>query len=248
MNYIMEELKYFEDLINNYQINEVTMNSILDIKKLSDSLNDYEKQFLWKNFESKFNSIIQKFIELDIIVDSDIKDLREYPKNIINILKNTIYEMIKIEKNQDKLNELNKLYTILLREHIEEEDKQEEFEDEIEYLYEILDEKFKWLDDNENFIQLSELLEKISNEICEGVLRYVDQKKQFYTEYLKGYDTLYVKNYVRSFLLHNFNNIFNEACLDVLDQNNIKDEHQIKTIISLYYDYTKSYTKTLLLN
>ncbi len=242
----MEELKQLEDSINNYQINEVNMNSILGIKKLADSLNDYEKQFLWKDFESKFNSIILKFIELDIIVDSNIKDIKEYPKNIINILKNTIYEMIKIEKNQDKLNELNKLYTILLREHIEEEDKQEEFEDEIEYLYEILDEKFEWLDDDDDFIQLSELLDKISNEICEGVLRYVDQKKQFYKEYMKGYDLIYIKNYTRSYLLHNFNNIFNEACLDVLDQNNIKDEDQIKAIISLYYDYTKSSTKKLL--
>jgi hypothetical protein len=242
----MEELKQLEDSINNYQINEVNMNSVLGIKKLADSLNDYEKQFLWKDFETKFNSIIQKFIELDIIVDSNIKDLREYPKNIVNILKDTISELLKIEKNQDKLNELNKLHTILLREHIEQEDKQEELEVKINYLYEMMDDKFEWLDDNEDFIQLTELLEKISNEICEGVLRYVDQKKLFYIEYLKGYDTLYIKNYVRSFLLHNFNNIFNEACLDVLDQNNIKDENQIKTIISLYYDYTKSITKTLL--
>jgi hypothetical protein len=101
---------------------------------------------------------------------------------------------------------------------------------------------------NEEFIKLTELLEKISNEICEGVLRFIDQKKEFYKEYLKGYDLIYIKNYTRAYLLHNFNDIFNQACLDVLDQNNIKDEQQIKTIISLYYDYTKSYTKTLLMN
>lgn len=244
----MEELKQLEDSINNYQIIDINMNSILGIKKLADSLNDYEKHILWKDFETKFNSIIQKFIELDIIVDSNIKDMREYPKNIVNVLKDTISELLKIEKNQNKLNELNKLHTIILKEHIEQEDKQEELDVKINYLYELIDEKFEWLDDNEDFIQLTELLEKISNEICEGVLRYVDQKKQFYKEYLKGYDTLYVKNYIRSYLLHNFNNIFNQACLDVLDQNNIKDEDQIKAIISLYYDYTKSYTKILLLN
>jgi hypothetical protein len=138
----MDELMQLENSISTFCIKEVNMNSILAMKKLADNINYYGKKFLWKDFENKFNSIIQKFIELDIIVDSNIKDLREYPKNIVNILKNTIYEMIKIEKNQDKLNELNNLYTILLREHIEEEDKQEEFEDEIEYLYEILDKKF----------------------------------------------------------------------------------------------------------
>jgi hypothetical protein len=189
-----------------------------------------------------------RFIELDIIVDSNIKDIKEYPKNIINIFKDTISEMQKIEKNQDKLNELNKLHIILLKEQIEQEDKQEELEAKINYLYELMDEKFEWLDDNEEFIKLTELLEKISNEICEGVLRFIDQKKEFYKEYLKGYDLIYIKNYTRAYLLHNFNDIFNQACLDVLDQNNIKDEQQIKTIISLYYDYTKSYTKTLLMN
>lgn len=244
----MEELKQIEDSINRYQIKDVNMNSILAMKKLADNINDYEKKFLWKDFENKFNSIIQKFIELDIIVDSNIKDLREYPKNIVIIMKDTISEMLKIEKNQDKFTELNKLYTILLKEHIEEEDKQEELENNLEYLYEIMDEKFDWLDDNEDFIQLSELLEKISNEICEGVIRFIDQKKQFYKEYMKGYDLIYIKNYTRAYLLHNFNNIFNQACLDVLDQNNIKDKDQIKTIISLYYDYTKSSTKILLLN
>jgi len=244
----MDELKQLENSINTFCIIEVNMNSILDMKKLADNINDYEKKFLWIDFEKKFNSIKQKFIELDIIVDSNIKDSKEYPKNIVNIFKNTIYEMIKIEKNQDKLNKLNNLYTILLREHIEEEDKQEEFEDEIEYLYEKLDKKFGWLDDDEDFIKLSELLDKISNEICEGVLRYVDQKKHFYKEYMKGYDLIYIKNYTRAYLLHNFNDIFNQACLDVLNQNNIKDEYQIKTIISLYYDYTKSYTKTMLIN
>ena len=84
--------------------------------------------------------------------------------------------------------------------------------------------------------------------IKENQTAFLDQKKQFYKEYMKGYDLIYIKNYTRSYLLHNFNNIFNEACLDVLDQNNIKDEDQIKAIISLYYDYTKSYTKILLLN
>jgi len=242
----MEEQKQLENSINTFCIKEVNMNSILAMKKLADNINDYEKKFLWKDFENKFNSIKQKFIELDIIIDFNIKDPREYPKNIVNILKNTIYEMIKIEKNQDKLNKLDNLYIILLREHIEEEDKQEEFEDEIEYLYEILNKKFEWLDEDDDFIQLSELLDKISNEICEGVLKYVDQKKQFYKEYMKGYDLIYIKNYTRSYLLHNFNDIFNQACLDVLEQNNIKDENQIKTIISLYYDYTKSNTKSLL--
>lgn len=244
----MEELKQFTESINSYEIQQVNMNSILGIKKLADNINNFEKQYLWKDFETKFNSIILKFIELDIFVDSNIKDIREYPKNIVIIMKDTITEMQKIETSQQKLEELKTLQIALIKEHIEQEDKQEDLETKIEYLYELMDEKFEWLDDNEDFIQLSELLEKISDEICEGILRFVDQKKQFYTEYLKGYDILYVKNYIRSYLLHNFNNIFNQACLDVLDQNNIKDENQIKTIISLYYDHIKSNTKMLLLN
>ncbi len=244
----MEELKQFRESINSYEIQQVDMNSILGIKKLADNINNFEKQYLWKDFETKFNSIIIKFIELDIFVDPNIKDIREYPKNIVIIMKDTIAEMQKIEKNQQKLEELKNLQTVLIKEHIEQEDKQEDLETKIEYLYELMDEKFEWLDDNENFIQLSELLEKISNEICEGILRFVDQKKQFYTEYLKGYDTLYIKKYIKSYLLHNFNNVFNQACLDVLDQNNIKDENQIKTIISLYYDHIKSNIKLLLLN
>ena len=77
----MEELKHFEELINNYQINEVNMNSILGIKKLADNFNDYEKQFLWKDFETKFNSIMYRFIELYIIVDSNIKYITD--NNII---------------------------------------------------------------------------------------------------------------------------------------------------------------------
>ena len=244
----MEELKQFTESINSYEIQQVNMNSILGIKKLADNINNFEKQYLWKDFETKFNSIILKFIELDIFVDSNIKDIREYPKNIVIIMKDTITEMQKIETSQQKLEELKTLQIALIKEHIEQEDKQEDLETKIEYLYELMDKKFEWLDDNEDFIQLSELLEKISDEICEGILRFVDQKKQFYTEYLKGYDILYVKNYIRSYLLHNFNNIFNQACLDVLDQNNIKDENQIKTIISLYYDHIKSNTKMLLLN
>ena len=242
----MEELKQFTESINSYEIQQVDMNSILGIKKLADNINTFEKQYLWKDFETKFNSIIIKFIELDIFVDPNIKDIREYPKNIVIIMKDTIAEMQKIEKNQQKLEELKNLQTVLIKEHIEQEDKQEDLETKIEYLYELMDEKFEWLDDNENFIQLSELLEKISNEICEGILRFVDQKKQFYKEYLKGYDTIYVKKYIKSYLLHNFNNVFNQACLDVLDQNDIKDEQQIKMIISLYYDHIKSSTKILL--
>jgi hypothetical protein len=242
----MEELKQFEDLINNYEIKEVNMNSILGMKKLADSINNFEKKILWKDFENKFNSIIQKFIELDIIIDPSLKDIKEYPKNIIIIMKDTIFNYIKKDLYKNKLEELNKIHTDLIKEYIEQEDKQEEIEASTNYLYDLIDEKFDWLDDNEEFNNISELLEKISKEICEGILKYIDRKKQFCSEYYKEYDELYVKNFIKSYILHNFNDIFNQACLDVLDQNNIKDEDQMKLIISLYYDYTKSTTKMML--
>ena len=111
----MEELKQFTESINSYEIQQVDMNSILGIKKLADNINTFEKQYLWKDFETKFNSIIIKFIELDIFVDPNIKDIREYPKNIVIIMKDTIAEMQKIEKNQQKLEELKNLQTVLIK-------------------------------------------------------------------------------------------------------------------------------------
>ena len=54
----MEELKQFTESINSYEIQQVNMNSILGIKKLADNINNFEKQYLWKDFETKFNSII----------------------------------------------------------------------------------------------------------------------------------------------------------------------------------------------
>ena len=63
----MEELKQLEDSINNYQMIDVNMNSILGIKKLADSLNDYEKHILWKDFETKFNSIGKNMYSLRLM-------------------------------------------------------------------------------------------------------------------------------------------------------------------------------------
>ena len=242
----MDKLQEFEDLINNYEIKEVNLNTILGLKKLTDNINNFEKLTLWKDFETKFNSIMEKLKKLNIIVDSNMKDFKEYPKNIIIIMKDTISHSIKIESDKEKIVELNKIHTNLIKEYIEQEDNQEELETVTNYLYDLIDKKFEWLDDNEDFNKISELLEKISKEICEGILKFIDQKKQFYSEYYKGYNKLYINNYIKSYILYNFNNIFNQACLDVLDQNDIKDDNQMKMIIGLYYDYTKSSTKMML--
>ena len=255
----MDKLKQIEDSINDYEIKEVNLNTILGLKKLADNITNFEKLTLWKGFETKFDSIIEKFNKLDIIVDSNMKDFKEYPKNIIIIMKDTISHSIKIESDKDtishsikiesdkeKIVELNKIHTNLIKEYIEQEDNQEELETLTNYLYDLLDKKFEWLEDNEDFDKISELLEKISKEICEGILRFIDQKKQFYSEYYKGYNKLYINNCIKSYILYNFYNIFFQACLDVLDQNNIKDDNQMKMIIGLYYDYTKSSTKMML--
>ena len=37
--------------------------------------------------------------------------------------------------------------------------------------------------------------------------------------------------------------MFDQVCLDVLDANGIKEEADIKKVISLYYDYTKQMIK-----
>ena len=276
-----QQFEKFKDSISNYEIKEVNLNSILGIKKLSDNITKYEKLVLWKNFSDQYDNIILQFKKLNIPVDSNIKDFKEYPKNIILIMKETIHSTIKIESNKEiesnkniesnkeiesnknieseqlkstKINELIKLNVDLSREYIKQEDDQEDLQDKTCYLFSSIDEKFEWLDDNEDFIKISDFLEKISEEICNGVIKFIEEKRQFYSDYFEesfknetNYNSkIYVNNFIKSYLLSNFNDIFNHACLDVLDQNNIKDEEQIKQIIDLYYDHTKDSTKIML--
>ncbi len=255
-----QQLKNFEDSINNYEINDINLNSILGLKKLSDNIIKYEKLYLWKPFLNKYDELSNEFNKLNIPVDSNIKDLKEYPKNIILLMKETINSSLRVESNQEKINQLKKLNVDLTKLYIQQEDFQENVQDETAYLFEAIDYKFEWLDDNEEFEKIAELLEKISQEICNGVVKFVEEKRQFYSDYFEesfkkekkeenpiGFNSkIYVNNFIKSYLLSNFNDIFNQACLDVLDQNNIKDENQIKQIIDLYYDYTKNSTKLML--
>ncbi len=255
-----QQLKNFEDSINNYEINDINLNSILGLKKLSDNIIKYEKLYLWKPFLNKYDELSNEFNKLNIPVDPNIKDLKEYPKNIILLMKETINSSLRVESNQEKINQLKKLNVDLTKLYIQQEDFQENVQDETAYLFEAIDYKFEWLDDNEEFEKIAELLEKISQEICNGVVKFVEEKRQFYSDYFEesfkkekkeenpiGFNSkIYVNNFIKSYLLSNFNDIFNQACLDVLDQNNIKDENQIKQIIDLYYDYTKNSTKLML--
>ncbi len=260
-DYLMEQqLTKFEEAINNYEIKDVNLNSILGLKKLTDDITKFEKLMLWKSFSPGYDVIIQKFEKLNIPVDSSIKDFKEYPKNIILIMKETICSALRVESNEEKTNELKKLNVDLTREYIEQEDLQDEIQEKTYYLFCTIDNKFEWLDDNEDFNKISELLEKISKEICNGVVNFIEKKRQFYSDYFEesykkenkedkpiGFNSkIYVNNFIKSYLLSHFNDVFNQACLDVLDQNNIKDEEQIKQIISLYYDYTKASTKLML--
>lgn len=255
-----QQLKNFEDSINNYEIKDINLNSILGLKKLSDNIIKYEKLYLWKPFLNKYDELSNEFNKLNIPVDPNIKDLKEYPKNIILLMKETINSSLRVESNQEKINQLKKLNVDLTKLYIQQEDFQENVQDETAYLFEAIDYKFEWLDDNEEFEKIAELLEKISQEICNGVVKFVEEKRQFYSDYFEesfkkekkeenpiGFNSkIYVNNFIKSYLLSNFNDIFNQACLDVLDQNNIKDENQIKQIIDLYYDYTKNSTKLML--
>lgn len=255
-----QQLKNFEDSINNYEINDVNLNSILGLKKLSDNITKYEKLMLWKEFLPKFKDITGRFEKLNILVDTNLKDFREYPKSIILIMKESISSALRVESNKEKIDELTTLNVDLTREYIEQEDNQEDLQILTLYLFDLIDEKFEWLDENEEFNIISELLEKISKDICDGVVKFIDEKRKFYSDYFEesykketkeekpiGFNSkIYVNNFIKSYLLSNFNDIFNQACLDVLDQNNIKDQDQIKQIIELYYDYTKDSTKLML--
>ncbi len=254
------QLLKFEDAINSLIIEDVNLTSILELKKLSTNITKYEKLYLWKPFLNQYDEISSRFEKINIPVDPNMKDLKEYPKNIILIMKETVSSALKVESNQEKINQLKKLDVDLTKLYIQQEDFQEAVQDKTSYLFEAIDYKFEWLDESEDFEKIAELLEKISKEICDGVVKFVEEKRQFYSDYFEesfkketnqnkpiGYNSkIYVNNFIKSYLLTNFNDIFNQACLDVLDQNNIKDENQIKQIIELYYDYTKNSTKLML--
>ena len=240
--------------VENFKIEKVTLDSILEYKSLFDSINKYILVKCWDSFKKDLNNL-----ELDnygIKIESNI--YTEKPKNAILLIKDKITSLKRIETNETTLSNLTKLNVELTKLYVKYEDLEEELDESFHELYNMIDEKFEWLEEDEEFIQISELLEKISQEIYKGVENHVNQKRQFYLEYFSETfkkqankdvninSEIYVSNYIKNCILNNFNDIFNAACLDVMELNNIKDQDQIKKIINLYYDYTKQTTKLML--
>jgi len=94
---------------------------------------------------------------------------------------------------------------------------------------------------------------KLSPEEIHEKLGFVDYKEYFKQQFenvgnrpININTELYINNFIKNYILNNFNDIFNQISLDVIELNDIKDEDEIKKIISLYYDYTKQNTKLML--
>lgn len=256
------KLKEIEDNIKQYESKIdvlIDINYVLKIKLLADDIRQYELGVCWEYFESDIKSfdLDKKLEENNIKLSSDIFDKKESPKNIILMIKNVVNTHKKIIEGEDR-KELDDFNVELSKLYIKHEDYQDEIEDKTTYLYELIDTTFSWLDDNEEFIKITDLLDKICNEICDYMTKHIGHKRTFYEEYfnqkfqeasnnLPGVKIeLYVSNFIKHYLFINFNAIFNQICLDVLESNGITDETHIKNIITLYYDYIKQNTKLMM--
>jgi hypothetical protein len=196
-----------------------------------------------------------KLSEYGIELYKDLFDKNDYPKNIIMTIYEQVSLVLKMEFDNNKKENLNILLANLSNMYIVYEDAQDELQNETNYLFEMIDEKFSWLDNDEEFIQIAELLEKIAKEVCGKIQSHIEEKRKFYVEYIETRYKLnsgesipyklnfYVANYIKSYMLKNFGGMFDQVCLDVLDANGINEESDIKKVVSLYYDYTKQMIK-----
>jgi hypothetical protein len=247
------DLKSIEKAIGEFKMVEITLDSVLQFKNLSNKISIEEKRLLWENFP--YNVSLLKLSEHGIVIDKELYDTNDYPKNIIMTIREKVSSVLKIETDDNKKENLNMLLANLSNMYIVYEDAQDELQNETNYLFEMIDEKFSWLDEDEEFILIAELLEKVSKEVCAKIQAHIEEKRKFYVDYIEttyklnsGQDISfwsknYVGNYIKSYILKNFGGMFDQVCLDVLDANGIKDESDIKKVISLYYDYTKQMIK-----
>ncbi len=246
-------LTQLANAISNYKMVEVNLQSVLGFKKLSNSIELEIKRVLWDNFE--YNLELLKLNDFSIKLDKELLDRNDYPKNIVLIIREKVYSVIKMEQDENTKIRLKKLVTNLENLYIEYEDAQEELEEKTNYLFNMIDEKFQWLDNDEEFEKIAELLEKISKEICDKIKTHIELKRKFYTEYvettfkiktdqdLSNYSKQYVNNYIKTYVLKNFGGMFDQICLDVIESNGITEQNDISSIIGLYYDYTKLMVK-----
>ena len=232
---------------------EVTLDSVLKFKTLAHKITDKEKSLLWENFNE--NIKLLKLPEYKIELEKELMDIKEYPVAIILAIRQKVSAMIKIEQDEGKKAGLNQLKIMLENMYIQYEDAQDELQLETNYLYDLIDEKFAWLDEDDEFIQIAEKLEKIASEICQRINRLVESKEKFYLDYIEttyklnsgqsmtDFSKIYVDNYIKNYIGKNFGGMFDQVCLDVLEANGITDEADIKKFIGIYYDHTKQTVK-----
>ena len=247
------DLKSLEQEIKTFKMEEITLDTVLKFKNLSTKIQEKEKSLLWENFKENINLL--KLSDYQIEIEKDFMDTKEYPTAIILGIRQKVSAMINIESDENKKENLNKLRIALTNMYIQYEDAQDELQLETAYLYDLIDDKFSWLDEDEEFIEIAELLEKITTEICVRIKAHVDAKYKFYSEYIEtafklnsgqsmlDYTKFYAENSIKNYIGKNFGGMFDQVCLDVLEANGITDESDIKKFVGIYYDFAKQTVK-----
>jgi hypothetical protein len=247
------DLKSLEHEIKTFKMDEVTFDTVLKFKNLSQKIEDKIKSLLWENFNTNINLL--KLSDYQIKIDNKLMDTKEYPTSIIIAIRQKVAAMIKIEQDDSKKAKLKNLKTKLDNLYIQYEDAQDDLQTETNYLYDLIDEKFSWLDEDEEFIEIAELLEKISQEICGKIKSHIKDKHKFYSDYVEtlfkleseqsmsNHNKIYVENYIKTYITNKFGGMFDQICLDVLEANGITEQSTINKFISIYYDHTKQIVK-----
>ncbi len=256
---LVDKLKEIEEQINRFNMDSINIKSILEFKNLHNLITNYELEVQWKEFNIELENLILNHLDkLNIKLESNMWEPTEKPKNQILLLKEKVLALMKVELDKTKIDTFKNLNIVLSNLYIKYEDLEEEISLQTNYLYDYIDNKFEWLDENPEFIQICELLDNISNEIFKNVLKYVEDKSKFYKEYfdtkfkneadheMSSNSEIYVINFIKNYILNNFDSIFNQICLDVLESKGITNETDIKNIIKLHYSYTKQNTKLML--
>ncbi len=244
----MTTIKQLEYDIRTFEMYDVTIKSVLKMKKLSDNISNYIKHNSWIGFEEDLTQV--NLESVGIVLDDKLMNKKDLPYLVIHLIKNKLQELYSIgdEEQKQKIKDINVKLSELC---IKYEDIVDEFINQVYYLEDLIDVKFEWLEEDEEFNKISNLLTKISDEINMAVSEHIENKRKFYSDFINQKykeengdiinesTKLYVYTYVHNYIVKNFTDIFNSICFDVIEQNGITDEEDIKSIISLYYDYCK---------
>jgi hypothetical protein len=226
----IEFLKMSIDLIQ--KINqEATFQSVLELNKIISRVESWKIKIIWFNFKNDL-----KILGLQDVLTNCFDSISEVnPFALLAPL---------IKNKHPQLAELSKLY-------IKYEDLNEELELSTFEFYNIIDERFAWDENNEEFIEIEQKLDKITEEIKDTIILYVKDKTKFYTDYYETifkthYSTLnidlksYIDHFMKNYMLKNFREIYNYICLDVVKANNITDLTHISIIVEINYDHVKA--------